>query len=200
VEEGLAGPGLRVQQLLEEQPADPSAGALSLLAKSLSGPLQDILATRCNFIRWQETERKLQTMTEVLKTARSKGRRAVVVDQLERALRALDPRSYRDAFERLNELLERRKDLIRRQELLKKLGAGAYPWAAAIRDRVGIHGQPQTPESVQDAWLWRQLQDELERRGSTSLKDLQEKSARCLEDIQKVTADLVERRAICEWM
>jgi hypothetical protein len=187
LEQGLAGTGLRIRQLLEEQPGDFSAGELYRLAKFLSGPLQDILASRFNAIRWQETERKIQATIEVLEQAGSKDRCAVVVDQLRQALRALDPRSYRDAFERLNELLRRRKDLVRRRELLKKLGAGAYLWAAAIRARVGIHGQPQAPESVQDAWLWRQLHDELERRGRTSLKDLQERSERCLEEIQQVT-------------
>src|SRR5262249_36728506 len=127
LEEGLSGAGLRIQQLMEEQPADPSAGELSRLAKFLAGTFQDILASGCTAIRWKETELKIQKTNEFLEQARSKERRAVVVDQLKQALRALDPRSYRDAFERLNELVNRRKDLIRRRELLKKLGAGAYP-------------------------------------------------------------------------
>ena len=119
----------------------------------------------------------------------------MVVERLRLAVRTLDPASYRSAMERLDDLFGRRKDLERRRELLKKLEVVAPEWAGAIQRRAGIHGQATAPQLVRDSWLWRQLSYELDRRGQVSLRDLQDKSDRCVQDIQVATAELIERRS-----
>ncbi len=187
--------GLRFRQLLEEQPADLAGGELSRLAKLLAGPIQNVLAARCNAIRWKEIERKIAATNEVLEQSGGDDQSAGVVERLRRALTTLDPAPYRSALERLDDLFTRRRDLERRRELLKKLEAVAPQWAGSIQRRAGIHGQALAPQSVRDAWLWRQLSDELDRRGQVSLRDLQDKSDRCVQDIQIVTAELIERRS-----
>ena len=76
-----------------------------------------------------------------------------------------------------------------------KLEGVAPAWTAAIRDRLGVHGGRDLPGDPMLAWQWRQLRDELERRASTSLEDLQEQIARLSTQLQQVTAELVEKRA-----
>lgn len=195
LEAELVGMGLRFRQLLEGQPADPSGGELSRLARFLEGPLQDVLAARCHAIRWNEIDRKIGAANEVLEQSCANDEPAVVVEKLRHALRTFDPSCYRSAIERLDDLFGRRKDLERRGHLLKKIEAVAPEWATAIRTRAGIHGQSQAPQAVWDGWLWRQLSDELDRREQASLSDLQDQSDRCLQETQIVTAELIERRA-----
>ncbi len=187
--------GLRFRQLLEEQPSDLSGGELGRLAKLLDGPVQNVLSARLTLIRWKAVEAKLTEVNEVLESASGDSQSTAVVERLRHAVRAFDPALYRSAIERLNELFARRKDLERRRVLLRKLEPVAPGWAEAIRKRTSIHGQPKTPPGVRDAWLWRQLNDELDRRASVSLEDLQQRSERIGKDIRDVTGDLIERKA-----
>jgi very-short-patch-repair endonuclease len=187
--------GLRFRQLLEEQPSDLAGGELKRLAKLLNGPLQEVLAARCNLIRWNAIESKLAQLRDVLGNAGGDTQSTTVVERLREALTRLDSALYRNAVERLNDLFTRRKDLERRRELLRKLTPVAPGWAEAIRKRNSIHGAGKVPDRVREAWRWRQFNDELDRRGKVSLEDLQHRSERIGKDIRDVTAELIERQA-----
>ena len=118
-----------------------------------------------------------------------------VATNLLKAVMALDAAGYREAFLRLLDLYERRQHLERRHELLRALAKAAPAWAAAISAREGIHGDGQVPPGTTPAWLWRQLTDELDRRGRVSVRDLQDQLARTARAIQDVTVELIERKA-----
>ncbi|HEX6778372.1 MAG TPA: AAA domain-containing protein, partial [Ktedonobacterales bacterium] len=121
--------------------------------------------------------------------------RAKVVQQLQAAVEQLDVQSYQQAFERLADLATLCQILDRRQALLAQLEKAAPAWASAIRHRAGTHGEPELPGNPHDAWRWRQLDDELERRSRTSLDALQTHIATLNADLQRTTALLVERKA-----
>ena len=59
----------------------------------------------------------------------------------------------------------------------------------------GVHGGGEMPGDPQHAWIWRQLNDELERRAGTSLEGLQSRSEKLREKLRRVTVDLIDRRA-----
>src|SRR5439155_312410 len=106
-----------------------------------------------------------------------------------------DSGEYRDAYERLLELKSRQADLDLRRALLSKLESAAPAWAAAIRNRTGVHGRGEPPRDPAAAWIWRQLNDELERRAEASLEALQSKIEKLREHLRRVTVDLIDRRA-----
>ena len=105
------------------------------------------------------------------------------------------PRDYREAQQRLTELDRHRKTASRRRELLAALQTVAPAWAQAIQERRPPHDKSSPPGDAQAAWLWRQLHDELERRGKTSLPALQAQIDRLGPALRRVTAELIERRA-----
>lgn len=121
--------------------------------------------------------------------------KAKVVQELQAAVEELDTQRYRQAFERLADLSTRRQALDRRRALLAQLEKAAPAWASAIRHRSGAHGEPELPGNPHDAWRWRQLDDELERRSRTSLDALQTHIATLSAELQRTTALLVERKA-----
>src|SRR5256885_15971011 len=82
-----------------------------------------------------------------------------------------------------------------RREFLATLQALAPAWAQAIHERRAPHDKSSPPGDAQAAWLWRQIHDELERRGKTSLPALQGQIDRLGPELRKVTAELIERRA-----
>jgi len=194
LEKELNEAGLRFQQLLKEQPPEFSIGGeLLRMADLLDGPAQKVLAARRDLIRWNSLERAMAEVQSLLEDADGAGRGAA--GELLKAVIALDPAGYRDAFLRLMDLLARRKHLERRHELLQTLKKTAPGWAQAISDREGIHGDGQAPPALGQAWLWRQLNDELDRRGQVSVRELQDRLTRTAQAIQDVTAELIERKA-----
>ncbi|HEU5380528.1 MAG TPA: AAA domain-containing protein [Ktedonobacteraceae bacterium] len=121
--------------------------------------------------------------------------RAEVVQQLESAAKSKNSVDYRWAYQRLQDLHSKRKLALQRQSYLTKLEAVAPAWANAVRKRIGIHGEPDVPGDPADAWLWRQLNDELDRRSKISLSAIQEKLNGLTRRLFQVTAELVEKRA-----
>ncbi|HKW98041.1 MAG TPA: AAA domain-containing protein [Bryobacteraceae bacterium] len=194
LEEALSDTGLDFQQLLEEQPpAFSIGGELLRMADLLDGPAQQVLAARQNLVMWNSLERAFGEVRSLVEEGGNVGRG--VAASLLGAVLAIDPARYRDAFLRLTDLHARRKHLERRHELLQALEKTAPGWATAISGRAGIHGRGEAPPTARQAWLWRQLNDELDRRGQVSLWDLQEQLARTAQAIQDVTAELIEHKA-----
>ncbi|MGH2478485.1 MAG: AAA domain-containing protein, partial [Ktedonobacteraceae bacterium] len=120
---------------------------------------------------------------------------AEVVQRLYYAVKKRDAAAYEQAYHRLVNLHAKRAGASQREALLRKLEGQAPAWANAIRERIGKHGKSEVPGSPDDAWLWRQLSDELERRAKISLGELQDRVARLNSDLFQVTAELVEKRA-----
>jgi very-short-patch-repair endonuclease len=194
LEKELDEAGLRFREIVDEQPVEFSIGGeLLRIAGMLDGPAQKVFAARRDLIRWNSLERALANVRSLL--ANWVGGRRGVTGNLLRAVIALDGAGYREAFSRLMDLYERSQHLERRQELLQALAKTAPAWAAAISAREGIHGEGQVPAGTAQAWLWRQLNDELDRRGRVSVRELQDQLARTAQAIQDVTMELIERKA-----
>src|SRR5207253_1704500 len=118
-----------------------------------------------------------------------------ILVHLQKAIHEEDCRAYREAYDLLLELKSRQADLDLRRALLGKLESAAPSWAAAIRNRTGAHGRGEPPRDPAAAWIWRQLNDELDRRASVSLEALQTRSDKFREQLRRVTVGLIDKRA-----
>lgn len=117
-----------------------------------------------------------------------------LVARLRGAVRSHNAALYHAEYDRLAETMRRRSYSARRSELLRKLDAVAPGWAEAIRTRSGVHGLPEPPGDAAQAWLWRQLRDELDRRAAVSLVDLQEELCALADEERRITTKLIEKR------
>ena len=170
-------------------------GDLLRLREAVFEKLSPVVAAEVNRRVLAQNESKLRNVERQIELNSAGATKAEVIQQLFMAVKRLDAQRYRQAFNQLSHLHSQRKDLQRRHELLVKLDKVAPAWAAAIRDRLDIHGERDLPGDCAMAWQWRQLQDELDARARTSLEDLQERIARLSTELQRVTADLVEKKA-----
>lgn len=118
-----------------------------------------------------------------------------VVARLRDSVKRRDIQLYRACYSSLNNLHEKAEIARLRRVLLAKLEKAAPAWANAIRDRVGIHGDRNIPGKPEDAWLWRQLYDELDLRSKTSLEELQDRINWLSRELYQITAELVEKSA-----
>ena len=192
IEERLQELGFQWKAFLQEQPPDPKQhGDLLRLKEAVSISLPPILSARANFIRSQLVEEKLADPRKTLESYGSSG----VINCLRESATQGDPATYAESFRRLVDLHGRNADMKLRRELLARLEKVAPAWAASICVREGLHGKPTPSGDVAAAWIWRQMNDELDRRQKIVLEEIQRKIERLSDELREVTAELIDRRA-----
>src|SRR5216684_3779006 len=188
--------GFRWEKFLAEQPAIVgSDGELIRIGVAVTDFLSPILDSRFKKLKLLQLNEELNELRNRLKLAARLAKSSKVVAKLLEAVKDEDSSGYRNAYERLLELKSRQADLDLRRALLTKLESAAPSWAAAIRNRTAAHGRGEPPRDPAAAWIWRQLNDELDRRAGVSLEALQTKSEKFREQLRRVTVGLIDKRA-----
>ena len=113
-----------------------------------------------------------------------------------RAMEHEDIRAYDEACTALARMYEKYALRRRREEMLDRLVPAAYQWAEAIRRRKGIHGASTVPETIEDAWKWKQLSGIVEEITAQPFAALQRDSLRLSQEYRAVTAQYAEK---CAW-
>ncbi len=192
----LVQQGFHFDAFLAEQPVNLAEhGDLLRLREAALQRLPTILAAEIRRRSSAYYEAQLLELRRCLERCGGSAAQSALVRQAQDALEQGDGLAYRGAFERLADLHTRREVFSRRHELLERLEASAPAWAAAIRNRTGVHGGSELPGDPAEAWTWRQLDDELERRAKRSLEDLQARLIQLSSNLQRITALLVEQKA-----
>lgn len=75
---------------------------------------------------------------------------------------------------------------------LARIESDAPAWARAISQRHGTHDATQPPGDSTAAWRWRQWHQELERRASVSMSDLQERLNATQDELRSLSAQIIE--------
>jgi hypothetical protein len=188
--------GFRWDNFLAEQPAVVGPeGELARIHLAVTDALLPILDSRYKKLRLLQLEEEFRDLKGRLKLAGRVAKASKVINQLLAGVTDENPSRYREAYEHLLELKSKQADLDLRRTLLAKLETAAPAWAGAIRNRTGVHGRGEPPRDVASAWTWRQLNDELDRRGCVSLEALQTKSEKLREQLRRVTVELIDKRS-----
>jgi very-short-patch-repair endonuclease len=196
LETELKQAGFSWEKFLSEQPPSVgSDGALQRLRQAVLNNLLPILASRVQNLLWTRNGRLIGGLREKLSLAKAVAPNSRATSELYDSVCRLDSEAYRTHYGRLVEIQSRKSELQRRYELLSLLELAAPAWAVAIRSRNGVHGSAAAPGDPDQAWLWRQLHDELERRASVSLEDVQSSIERCADQLRLTTIDLIDNRA-----
>ena len=172
-------------------------GELVRLHKAVRDSLPPILAARRDHLRWAEINQTISDLRERLAVARKSFMDSRTIAGLREAVDSQDSKAYRRAHTRLVEMHELQRKLQRRQVLLTQLETAAPGWAAAIRARSGQHASATLPGDPSQAWIWRQIRDELDRRASVPIDEIQSSIDGLTDQLQAETIDLIDRRA---WM
>src|SRR5437762_2879932 len=177
LEQQLEDLGFRWAKFLAEQPAVVGPdGELVRIGRAVNNSLLPILDSRYKKLKLLQLEEEIRDLKNRLKLAARLAKSSKATAKLLAAVKDEDANQYRDAYERLLELKSRQADLDLRRALLTKPEGAAPAWARVIRDRTGPHGRGEPPRDPAAAWIWRQLNDELDRRAGVSLEGLQTKS------------------------
>jgi very-short-patch-repair endonuclease len=196
LQQRLEDSGFRWDKFLAEQPAVVgSDGELARIHIAVTDALVPILDSRFKKLRLLQMEEEFRDLKSRLKLAARIAKASKVISQLLAAVNDEDSNRFREVYEHLLELKSKQADLDLRRVLLAKLETAAPAWAGAIRNRTGVHGRGEPPRDAASAWIWRQLNDELDRRASVSLEALQTKSEKLGEQLRRATVDLIDKRS-----
>lgn len=187
----LAAAGFRWAPFREAEvarvaPASPFERDVAILGSSLL----DVVAQRAAVIDRLCAERLLAEQEALLR--RHPG---VIAAALLDALIARDVEAWRAAREALDVVGGKADAWRARRELLGRLGRDAPGWAAAIRARDGVHGGPRPPAGAEEAWRWRQVESELERRAATDEHAVARELERRRRELRETTRALIDRKA-----
>jgi very-short-patch-repair endonuclease len=186
---GLKRAEFRADEIARAAPTAPFDSDVTILG----GPLLVALERRREAVARLETLRRWKALAEDLGRHLAPASRA-----LGQAIGALDAHAYRRQYARLQEGWRQGGTLERRRALLRKLAAAAPGWAAAVEGRIGHHGSPFAPKDLAEAWRWRQLAQELERRGARDETALAARLEEHLEQLRRITVELCDRKAWLE--
>ena len=177
---------------LESTPPETGSNAeLNRLRKAVVGELEVILKARAGWLRQKHLESVwLRWFSAIPVTTESE---AAVTQRLRQAIKEPSPDDFQSAYDELLRLKNLEPDLKNRRNLLERLERSAPAWASAIHNRHPAHSNPEPFGDPMVAWEWRQLHDELERRASVSLDELQNRIERLNGDLLGITAQLVEK-------
>lgn len=83
-----------------------------------------------------------------------------------------------------------------REEMLNILRPVAHQWADAIQNREGIHGSGTVPDTIEEAWKWKQLSGIIDEITEEPLEQLQTESLQLSKDYRNITAKYAAK---CGW-
>ncbi|MBP2113322.1 AAA domain-containing protein [Paenibacillus silagei] len=121
--------------------------------------------------------------------------RSAIASRLQQGVIRLDPALYEQAYEEVQQLWDKSALIAQRGALIQQVQKSAREWALALKDRSGIHGSYRAPEGLDTAWLLKQLDMELDERGSIPAQHLQEELADSRKKFKAITVQLVEKKA-----
>ena len=196
VEKDLKDFGFQWITFMSEQPPNLSPfGDMIRLRVAVTGNFPLILASRCNALKFIEIDTELNNILERYQEAHGDNKTNSLLFAFYEALKHRDAVAYHKCYNHLAELQKLKAIYDMRNSLLGSLQPFAPNWANAIRYRKGVHAKSIVPGEASLAWLWRQLNDELDRRGQVSLDELQKKIEILEDELRNVTTDLVNKKA-----
>jgi len=107
----------------------------------------------------------------------------------------LDTTRYEENYYKISSLFEKYALQKMRVEILEKIKVVAPGWTAALIARDGIHGETKCPDSIQEAWKWKQFAGIIEEITAEPFEELQKKAAKYSKDLREKTAELASFKA-----
>lgn len=174
------------------KPETGDNAALLRLRTAVLGDFGKILKARLSALRLRSLEdRYISYQNQMPAETENDG---MLTIELRQSLAGMEPKNYSKIYTELNRIKSIEPDFKIRNSFLEKISECAPTWASAIKTRQPQHSNTQIPGNPESAWEWRQLHDELERRASVSLEDLQEGIEGLNKQLLEVTSILVEKQ------
>lgn len=106
-----------------------------------------------------------------------------------------DSEKYTENYNAYLEFYRKNDVLNSRNAMLKKLEEVAPVWSGKIRNREYLNNEHEVPETIFDAWKWKQFNQIIEDLNNQSLNELNENAYRLSQELHEKTAELTSNLA-----
>jgi len=170
-------------------------GQLLRIKAAVCNLMPAIVQARINLLQSQTARDEMAAATKAIQNTVSLGNASHVTHALSDAVSSRNVERFSECHERLIDLQQKRSVFAARTELLERLHEFAPGWAEAIRRRAPEHDSASCPGGIKEAWKWRQLHDELEKRATETPESIDEQIEQMSARLFEKTADLADRLA-----
>lgn len=190
----LLAAGLPPAQIFGTTTLDSDLTATSKILDAIQQTIPNLCEVCCLILEAGEKEEVLQQNKRILLS----GKRITskLCAALSNALFNGNVQQYADAFSALEKMYEKYALLRSRDDMLASLKSVAPQWADAVQNRKGIHGEEAVPNTIEDAWKWKQLSGIIDGIVKEPFEQLQADSLRLSKDYRAITAEYAEK---CGW-
>ena len=186
----LRAAGFRWEEwLAEHPPVAGDHGELTRVERAGSEGLAEVVEAQAALMRRVELSAALSQQRTYLANFPQSETAAVLLQAQDN----WDTETYEEACRQLAGVEGVRDTYQSRLALLARIEDVAPTWAHAVTQRDGLHGTTQPPGESTAAWRWRQWHDELERRASVSISDLQERLNATQDELRSLAARIIEQ-------
>ncbi len=169
----------------------PKNNELLLLSKRVNEVLPKVIDAECRRLKLQKINAQIESLMSYLNNFNDGRLNA----EFKKAVESHSVKDYIACLSRMCQFLEFRKHLVFRKQILETIEKFAPGWAYAIKNREGLHGRSEVPGSCEVAWIFRQLNDELERRSKVNISDVQQQISQLEDNLREITGKLVDNKA-----
>ncbi len=166
-------------------------GDIERLLYALTEALPVLIEPEVKHCTIENAKKELQQYLQHLNKLSS----CILLNELKNYVKEKDPNGYTIIYNKLLELDKLKPFYHVRLNLLLKLKNLAPQWERAIRMREDIHAASIPPASPNEAWLWSQLNQELDRRANLNITKVQHNIERLNYALMDTTEELINKKA-----
>ena len=192
--EKLTAAGVPADRLFGVSPMDSDLSATDKILSAVEHTIPRLCEAIALVLDLDEREAVLRRTGDTLLSGKRVN--SALCTALAEAVSAGDTQRYGDAFSSLEETHGKYALQRERTELLSILKPIAPQWADAIQNREGVHGGDTVPDTIEDAWKWKQLSGRIDEITREPFEQLQADSLRLSREYRAVTAEYAET---CGW-
>ena len=192
--EKLMAAGIPSDQIFGISTLDSDLSATSKILSAVEQTIPKLCETYSLILDLDERESRLHQTRNLLLS--DKRVNSTLCTALANAVADSDTQKYLTTFSVLEELYGKYALQRNRMKMLRVLKPIAPQWADAIQDRDGIHGSDTVPDTIEDAWKWKQLSDRIDEITKEPFEQLQADSLRLSKEYRSITAEYAEK---CGW-
>ena len=185
--------GIHIGYILNKEIATTDREEVKTLCRWLSESASDYVEMfELFYIQYKDELAAYQHMGDALKTELD----TVSYDEkIWQAYIDRNSREYAATYAKIEHLCKQQPIYKQRLKLLAKLAKSAPKWSEHIAAKQGVHGTPEPPGQLSEAWQAKQFQQFIEEIASNSPEELQQDINRGVRRLRETTAQLAKEKA-----
>jgi len=195
----LADEGLQIEELLLALPREATEiSEYSAIERFAKAQLLKLLTTEISRRKLREIDADFVKLKNLISAVDPTQHDVGCVAGLIKAVTRRDVKDYESALAYLRRIHAVKPLVVERDRLLLWLKSIAPAWETVVRQRIPPHENGRLPNKLDQAWLWRQLNDVLEQRAKLDPQAIQQELDSVGAMLREVTRLLVDAKAWAE--